>query len=412
MNFFSFFRKFLFNLSNDDKHRIVTVFGVNLRFYSKTLILQNILREQELRIAELTKKSEDLEKIRIKTEQTLRNMNAAFHGGVMFSLSLANKLFGVDSDALRTANIADRAWVLKHSSTVLEKYNTLDIPTASNRVISYFDSDTAWAGLIDRLRTMACSWIMAKESDLDFYIYHDAGFKLEDYLEPNEIDWRIARNEVHFNLNYVCLLLHLNSFRKLERIGKDYHTYQLPIVDAFVSTSESLQEKYTDYSVFHKLFKFSSSVQKLAESYMSQLSLKECEYVAVHARFLNYFEQVETHGSVTTSLEQRLAMKESLRMTLQSVHDETGLPIILFSDSNSVLLDEYPDYVKVIPGSAGHISKHSGESDITMKVFVDLYILSKACKIFSLTGDGLYNSGFSRYAANIGNVPFVRRALK
>ena len=44
--------------------------------------------------------------------------------------------------------------------------------------------------------------------------------------------------------------------------------------------------------------------------------------------------------------------------------------------------------------------------DINMKLFVDMYLISRADEAFLLQTDKMYNSGFPRRAAQISGIPF------
>ena len=58
------------------------------------------------------------------------------------------------------------------------------------RVICYYrDGSRDCPGLADRLKAMVSGYILAAENGRPYYIYHDHGFVLQDYLEPAEIDW-------------------------------------------------------------------------------------------------------------------------------------------------------------------------------------------------------------------------------
>ena len=65
----------------------------------------------------------------------------------------------------------------------------------------------------------------------------------------------------------------------------------------------------------------------------------------------------------------------------------------------------------VLPGKVGHVVSHGEDSDVALKTFVDFFVMSKAVAIYCLQGDNLYNSNFSKYAAAVANVPFIREPL-
>lgn len=87
-------------------------------------------------------------------------------------------------------------------------YHLFDFtPRKKNRVIVYMTDTSEHCGLADRLRTMRTAYVLAKENGRELYIYHNKGFKLEDYLEPNEVDWRIEEKDISFGLNRICFVI-------------------------------------------------------------------------------------------------------------------------------------------------------------------------------------------------------------
>lgn len=439
----------LFSVGKDSKHYIFNILGLKVSFRSKIITLNTKVKtleneladiKRELLVVQQEQKAQDTSLLnneavqntqatqnaqvsqniqQIKRElQTSRAENRELSNHLRalseFLFPLWEKLFGWDSD-IRTAYFKQN-WTpllanrLRMMGRILSIYNNSAEGKGKNRVICYLNKDTAVTGLGDRLRTIATAYVMAAESGLKFHVYHDAGFSLLDYLAPNEVDWSIRKEDVCLNLNQVCPLFFISRFRMLEKCNKDYHIYQSDsYLDKFLT--DDLREKYSNHSVFHRLFKFRPEVTGLVAEYFRKMNIKEKLYVAVHCRFLNFFEQVEVNGSVNSTPEQRKAMTDAVHRTIAKIHSETQLPVILFSDSNSFLAAEHESYVYVLPGKVGHVVKRGDDAEEVMKTFVDFYVMSQAHAVYSLTGDNLYNSHFSRDAAVIGNVPFIREPL-
>lgn len=277
----------------------------------------------------------------------------------------------------------------------------------TNRVIVLMTDATVKTGLVDRIRTMLTTYVIAAESGMPFHIYHDAGFDLQNYLIPNEVNWAIDKTEIKYDLNKTSLFFYLRRFRKLDKINKDYHFFQSQILVDYM-LPDSLKGKYSDNSVFHKLFHFHPAVVLEAEKNLEEIGCKCGDYVSLHCRFLNFFQQVEVFGNTTSTPEQREKMLKAVHATAEKIHKETGKIIILFSDSDSFLQKEHPCFVRVLKGAPGHIVMNSGDADVTMKAFVDLLIMSKGSAVYSLRGDNLYASGYSRCAAvAIGGIPYM-----
>ena len=322
---------------------------------------------------------------------------------------------------LRTTHLGNRfaGWPQEYQKSVLSHYSTLDFEKRDkDRVVVYMTQKTTSSGLADRLRTMLTAYVIAAEAGKRFYIYHDCGFKLEEYLRPNIVDWRIEQSDIAMGLNKVYSIFLLRKFEDLSNCHRECHVYQSSTdIDTDFLPAE-LEDKYSNHEVFNKLFNVTPKLRNAVLQALREHSLCKNGFIAVHFRFLNFFEQVERGGAITSTEESRALMLRRTHATLERLHSETQKKILLFSDSNRVLQEVYPDYVKILSGTVGHVSKFKVNDDIILKAFVDLFAMSKARTIYSVVGENLYaatesiyggqRNGFAKTAAYIGNVPFVR----
>ena len=322
---------------------------------------------------------------------------------------------------LRTTHLGKRfeGWPQSYQQCVLSHYKTLDFERRhKNRVIVKMTEKTTGSGLADRLRTMLTAYVLAAESSREFYIYHDCGFKLEEYLRSNQVKWEIPVSDISNGLNKVYSIFLLRQYEDLSKCQRECHVFQsCTDIDTDFLPPE-LSEKYTNHKVFHQLFKFTPKVRNAARNAMREQSLRKNGYVAAHIRFLNFFEPVEKGGCVTSTEEERMQMVQNVHATLEKIHLETKKKILLFSDSNTMLKSRLPDYVKVLSGSVGHIVRHNGDGDVALKAFVDLLVMSQARAVYSIIGENIYEATVSKYggqrndfaktAAYIGDVPFIR----
>ena len=278
---------------------------------------------------------------------------------------------------------------------------------APHRVICYMSANSVSEGLADRLRTILTSFVFADVNGRTFHLYHDKDFKLEEYLIPNEIDWRIKKEDISFGLNRVALIFHWrNSIPKLRWPNREYHMYAAQTL-VNLSTPSHLADKYTDGKVFQRLFKLSNRLQLIVDKAMQEASLIENEYIAFHLRFLNFFDPVELRGKVTSTPEQREDMLNKVNSIIEQVHQQQpDKKILLFSDSPSFLAAAHPSYVHVLAGTVGYIAKHGTNQAIVDKTFLDLIVMSKAAAIYSIIGNNIYGGGFSRQAALIADKPY------
>ena len=281
----------------------------------------------------------------------------------------------------------------------------------SSRMIIFMTEGTEFTGLADRIRCIVSAYAVAKAYGLPFYIYHDKGFELTKYLQPAQIDWRIEKSDIRRGLNNVSLLWFKDAWPQLKLTRKEYHWYwSLNLFELGVVPSEI----GTFSSNFQSLFKYSPRLESLVADALHFLQMKENDYVAVHIRFLNFFEAVEERCEAvdgTATKEEQAEMIQRVNDTLETIYRESGKPVVLFSDSNKFLAAPHPEFALQLPGEVGHILCHEEHDAVTDKAFVDMMILSKAEKIYSITGPQIYGGGFSRMASFIGDKPFIQVPL-
>ena len=302
-------------------------------------------------------------------------------------------------------------------NTIRHEYKLFQIKKAdSGRLVVYMTENTEFAGLADRLKTFVNSYIIANENNRQLYICHTKGFPLEKYLEPNEVNWLISPCEISRGLNRVAFLWFTHDCPVLLHKEREYHAYAL--FDSILPTlPESKQAQYGFDRVFHKLFKPTTHLEGLVEKAMRSVGLEENQFIAFHLRFLDFFEPVEmnrTEADVTGTPEQQEQMIADVHATIDQVYRTSACKhVLLFSDSNKFLQSPHPDYIKVLPGTVGHIARHNDAGSITDKAFTDLLVMSKAAQVYSITGPNIYGGAFSRTAAAIGGkelieVPYIR----
>ena len=106
-----------------------------------------------------------------------------------------------------------------------------------------------------------------------------------------------------------------------------------------------------------------------------------------------------------------------MRQMLEKIKEliaENKTKVMLASDSMTFIAyvqREVPD-VYVVPGQVKHIDTAGETNDAeNIKMFLDYYLISKAQKVYSLVGTGMWPSAFPEYAAKIGGAEFVRERI-
>lgn len=301
------------------------------------------------------------------------------------------------------------------TKVLCNKYRLFDFRfPPSSRVITYMTEGTEFTGIADRLRSIVTAYVIAKENKREYFLYHDKDFLIDEYLEPAQVNWRIEEKEICRGLNNVSFLWFLQTWPKLNPLRKEYHCYWASSLIDMKVLPPDIQSKYTFSSVFWTLFKMTPKLEHLLNTTMQAAELKEKQYLAVHLRFLNFFEAVEercTDTEGTATRKEQTAMLDNVNQTLVNLYNEYRLKIVLFSDSNRFLTSPHPDFCTILPGKVGHVLRHTHNDEIIGKAFVDLMVISKAHSVVSITGEGIYGGGFSMTAASIGHKPFIKVPL-
>lgn len=296
---------------------------------------------------------------------------------------------------------------------LLKLYKLFDSKKSTEKrlILYYANGSPECPGLADRLKAMVTGYTIARKNSYSYYLYHHLGFKIEDYLVPNEINWIIEKKDICLGLNHVRFLWYISRIVQLDPRYSEYHLHF-----AGDSTETLTEDEYKDYNfskIFHQLFKPSDYLNGLIKDAKSKLQFTENEYIAVHCRFLDFFETVESKRDTAftkhASAEEQAKMILSIRLTLQKLHNESGnLPILLLSDSNVFLNTEHAPYVRTIPGEVGHIYSKEGNKAVTDRAFIDMFLISEAKHVYSIIGPGTLASGYSYMGARIGQKPFTR----
>jgi len=293
-------------------------------------------------------------------------------------------------------------------------YYTADAPRAKNgqkQIICMYDGRMDHGGIADRLRGVVSSYYVAKEMGYDFRIFFDHPFLLEDYLVPNTVDWRIAKADLCYNPEDAEPMFCGSNgtlvepfFQKLwfkkrfREARKQLHVY----------TNALLLPRSKRYGeLFRELFRPSERLEKALQQYGEPL---RGGYITISLRFIGLLDDfTERDGKHISPEEQQHLMKRCVAQ-VGKIHDRhPEKKVLLTSDSTRFLhyAAEQLPFVYYIPGDVVHIDYQDETSDdINMKLFVDMYLISRADEAFLLQTDKMYNSGFPRRAAQISGIPF------
>ena len=302
------------------------------------------------------------------------------------------------------------------------KENEVPPVTNSFKSVVYMAlSETTFSGgLSDRLRGIVAIYSECKRMGLPFRIVFEP-LHLEDYLSPNQYDWRINNDEICWNTSrvYPCVILtyHNNSRNIWQRFVqhailahflkkpyKQIHVYS----NMFCSDSE-----YT--SLFRELFKPTRELRKLIVYHLEQLG-GAGNYVSATFRFRQLLGDFKEGGAVLPEKE-RMPYIEKCIKAIERLHERVPeKKILVTADSHTfleMLVKKRMPYVYVMPGRVVHIGFTANASKKTyMKSFLDMYMLSYASTVFLVRDKIMYHSGFPYRASLLNGTKYGEISLQ
>lgn len=303
----------------------------------------------------------------------------------------------------------------RRQAAQLAPYYTEAAPCAKNtrkQIISMIDGRMHHGGLADRLRGIVSAYYVSKEMGLDFKIHFVHPFRLDDYLVPNKVDWKINDDDICYNSKCAVPMFCGSNATLVEPFFQKLwfkKKYKEPVSQVHVYTNAMLLPRGCRFrDCFNELFKPSAALEKALSCHAE--ALKDGYYVMTFRfqQLLGDFKE-EQQFTILPPDEQQLLMERCVSQIEKLYAKLEKKRVVLTSDSRKFLdfAKERLDYVYVVPGIVAHMDWSTDiPFDVNLKSFVDFYMISRAEKAFLLQTGKMYNSGFPRRAAQVGNVPF------
>ena len=278
-----------------------------------------------------------------------------------------------------------------------------------NGIWLVIDESNARCGITDRLKTAVGLYHLARTNGLGFHFVHSAGFDLREYLLPNETDWTAELTDLSPDaeeIRYLAPFTDFPAFRKdRQYVCRRYVGKNLIEVTGVPDWQRVWRE------AFFEMFRPAPAVTgALAACPMPE------RFTAVNIRFLNSLginESADYNAPLPPREQERL-----IGAVLEKVawcEREAGSPLVVYSDSVRFLrAAQRAGYRTCDPEGVGHIMNPGVGSAVCLGTFVYLFQMAKAERIYSvLTLEGfpasvLYRSQYPRYAAILGDRPFIR----
>lgn len=312
-------------------------------------------------------------------------------------------------------NLFKRRGKWRRKASEVSHFYSKEAPRAVNDdklIICMCDGRMDHGGIADRLRGIISTYYLCKKEDLSFRIFFNHPFRLEDYLVPAKYDWRIPQSELCYNSNDSSFVFcgsnntTVETFFQAQWLKKHFREAKKQL---HVYTNAHLIRDNRYSHLFRELFKPSERLDKALAHYSKQFESEG--YISVSLRFIgllgDFSERDERHIS---PIQQEILMRRCVEK-IQQIHHQyaTKKKVLLTSDSTRFLnyAAEQLPFVHFIPGKVLHIDyQDSTSDDINMKLFVDMFMISRSERAFLLQTGEMYNSGFPRRAAQITDIPF------
>jgi len=296
----------------------------------------------------------------------------------------------------------------------------------SGTIIYMADENAPLGGLCDRFNTIIWLYLHSVKCKYDFKICHSVPFSLSDYLVPNEFNWEINKEDIARDKTKAFAVISSN-FRcpthKIEGIQSKFvkPEYLFETIDSLVNEYEQvlcycncccmgLNQYYGE--TLSILFKPS---QKLQATINLNLGKINGDFAATHFRFQALFGDFLEPGSRLLNLDQKITLImrcASILRQISQMPQNKGLKILVCSDSSTFLkiignllgfvfiVDDYKDIVK-------HTSHDNcfDEKD-GLKVFTDLFLMSRAKRIYKVIESDMYGGNFAITAALLTKVEY------
>ena len=287
----------------------------------------------------------------------------------------------------------------------------------SNEVIIQFDGKIYNTGLADRLRAITSIYHFCKENGLVFKINFVHPFCLDSFLVPNTYDWKVGADEIRYGKN-ISIPMAILSYARIfgEKKNIELQKEQLSRLNSLLDKQIHLYSNCfcnddSFYDDFHQLFKPSTRLERLLQSFISEIGKP---YISASFRFTQLLGDLkDTYGQPLREDDQKKLISKCIRGldNIHQKHPKFG-KILVTSDSSTFLKEVSKlHYVYIVPGSVGHIAQ-SDDDGVAERAFVDMFLVANAKKAYMLRTQEMFKSGFAKRGAMIGGIEFEEIVLE
>lgn len=316
--------------------------------------------------------------------------------------------------------ILNKGYQVEKRKRLLKRYNERENERAiEGIVVNVFDGTMQMGGLADRLRGIISTYSICKKKGLDYRLFFESPFPLEDYLEPNIYNWKIDENEIAYNKKQSKVVIldttQNNEYQKKKQKRFLDKSIKNDVYQKHVYTTAAFAYDENYQELFWELFKPSKRLQAAIDK---ELSVLKDGYISVSCRFLDLlgdFNETQGYGIVLGEDEQKKLIGK-LKYQIEELHDKYPKSVILVNSDSVKFIKEMRslEYVYSIEGNVTHIDAENDEYnyDKYEKTFLDFMVIAKAAHIYLLRSGDMLRSGYPYAASKLYDSPFSIIELK
>ena len=288
---------------------------------------------------------------------------------------------------------------------------TFKSSSKTKKIIICFDGLFPHGGLVDRLKGIISFYEISKQLKYEFYIIFEHPFDLTLFLEPNEVDWKLDRNELAWNPLNTKFIYLMNNFdiSPLNLIetsnATNFIVYaNIDYLNKIHPEIETPQLERIWRVRYNELFKRS----KFLNDRLNQVEKQE--YITIHARFTSLMGDFVDTTDKLISDDKKQQLLRHLNDIVKRIVENSKHKCYVFSDSIRFLnfiKENAP--VNILKGVPFHMDDFKDETTIEkhLKTMIDFYMMVNSESVYFMKVDPMYHSSFSKYAAIIGDKPFT-----
>lgn len=274
-------------------------------------------------------------------------------------------------------------------------------------IICMYDGRIVHGGLTDRIRGLLTTYREAKRRGIPFYVYWDSPFELSDYLEPAEIDWRIDKSEISYFKEeaYPVIIQDMSPWNNKMRLDAAL-SHAKPQTHVY-SNADNARGEYA--RLFRELFKPTEALQRQVDYHLEKLGEGYSSFAFRFMALLGDFTDC-SNETLTGKAYEDFISKVMREFRKQIDLLPADCRIFVASDSRKFLdmASQMDPRIYVTPGEVKHIDFSRGAYDEAwMKTFVDQQLHMHAERVTQMLTDKMYNSGFPRFAAEVGGAEYI-----